>query len=128
MVKLKPGDQILCRLKNDTIVNPYDSDFDSVKSFNIIGVDDCGYYLFIPPYTFVKGSVKADFVFVKQNKLNKKYLGDEILYIDERYVYKIKSQLDGYVCYRCKDFFHQATTNQENGSFICWSCRNDEYR
>lgn len=128
MVKLNPGDQVLCRLKEDAIVSPYSSEFDSVKSFDIIAVDNFGYYLFIPPYTFMKGSIQADSVFLKQKNLNKKYLGDQILYIGEGYVYKIKSQIDGCTCLKCKDFYHQAAPNQDNGSFICWTCRNDKYR
>jgi hypothetical protein len=128
MAKLNPGDTILCRLKEDAVVNPYNSDFDSVKSFDIIAVDSLGYYLFIPPYTFIKGSVTADLFFIKQVKLDKKFLGDSILYIGEGYVYKIKSQIDGCACVTCKNFYHQAVPNQENGSLICWSCRSDKHR
>lgn len=128
MTKLKPGDRIVCRLKENAIVNPYNSDYDELKSFDIIASDNLGYLLYVPPYTFIKGSVRADSLFLKQYKLDKKYLGDLMVYIGEGFVYKIKSRLDGCMCVKCKDFYYQASPNQENGTLICWSCRSDPYR
>jgi hypothetical protein len=79
------------------------------------------YYFYSAVY-FHKRKYTADFAFVKQINLNKKYLEDNILYVSEGNVYKIKSQLDGCTCSRCKVFYYQAVSNQEDESFICWSC------
>jgi hypothetical protein len=128
MPRLKIGTCIICRLREKTVINPYTSDYDQEASFDIIASDNLGYYLYIPPYTFIKGSVRADSFLLKQLSLNKKYLGDEILYIREGFVYKVKSEVDGCTCDRCKDFFHQAAPNQDNDGFLCWSCRADPYR
>jgi len=128
MARLKIGDRIICRLREKTVVNPYTTDYDEETSFDIIAVDNFGYYLYIPPYTFMKGSVRVDSFLLKQLALDKKFLGDDILYIREGFVYKVKSVIDGCSCDKCKDFFYQAAPNQENGRFICWSCRNNPYR
>lgn len=128
MARLKIGDRIICRLREKTVVNPYTSDYDEVASFDIIAIDNLGYYLYIPPYTFIKGSVRADSFLLKQLSLTKKYLGDDILYIREGFVYKVKSEVDGCTCDKCKDFFYQAAPNQDNGTFLCWECRQNPYR
>lgn len=35
---------------------------------------------------------------------------------------------DGMVCMKCKAFYEFAEPNQEDGSLICYSCRNNPYR
>jgi hypothetical protein len=128
MVKLKPGDRISCRLKEGTIVSPYCSDFDDIKTFDIIANDKVGYYLFIPPYLYLKEAEKVDSFLLKKLELHKKYLGDFIAYINENLVYKIISQMDGCCCARCADFSYKAAPNQEDGSFLCYLCLTDPYR
>lgn len=128
MTKLKPGDCVICRLKDKVIVNPYSSDYDELKTFDIIASDSLGYYLYIPPYTFLKGTVRVDFALLKTLAIDKKYLNDSILYIDSGLIYKVRHLMDGCACSVCKDFYYQAEPNQENGTMICWSCRNDPYR
>src|SRR5262249_6521179 len=32
--------------------------------------------------------------------------------------------LDGFPCKKCQNFFPQAVANQNDGTMICWSCRN----
>jgi len=128
MVKLKPGDRVSCRLKEGMIVNPYRSDFDDIKTFDIIASDSAGYYLFVPPYTYIKGSEEVDSFLLKKVKFDKKYLGDEVVYISESLVYKIVSQMDGCQCSRCKEFSYKAAPNQKDGTFLCWRCRDDPFR
>ena len=36
--------------------------------------------------------------------------------------------LDGSTCKKCKDYCRMAQPNQEDGSFICFSCRNNPWR
>lgn len=35
---------------------------------------------------------------------------------------------DGMSCKRCKDFYHMAEANQDDGSLVCYLCRNNPYR
>lgn len=39
-----------------------------------------------------------------------------------------KKLAEEYKCIRCKDWFPWVQPNQEDGSFICYCCRQDEYR
>lgn len=36
----------------------------------------------------------------------------------------IDSDKSGCKCNKCKDHFPYAVSNQENGIFICWACKN----
>lgn len=37
---------------------------------------------------------------------------------------QIKNGLDGFPCKKCTNFFPYALPNQNDGTLICWSCRN----
>lgn len=37
---------------------------------------------------------------------------------------QIFNGLDGFPCKKCQNFFPQAVANQNDGTMICWSCRN----
>jgi len=37
-------------------------------------------------------------------------------------------QRDGMVCVKCKSFYDFAEPNQNDGTLICYSCRNNPYR
>lgn len=122
MPRLKPGDRINCRLKESRIVNPY-SEFDDEKTFEVISVDDSGYYLFVPVYYLVKDSYKIDHWDAKEMGVDPRFLGEECVYILENLVAKVHAVLDGMFCTKCKEFYEYASANQKNGTLICWTCR-----
>lgn len=128
MTKLKPGDRVNCRIKSDIIVSPYSSDHDETRTFEIVGKDPYGYYLFVPTYMYLKESSPVDQDACDFLQIDPKYIGEHIIYILESMVCKIKSKIDGCACKRCKEFYHMAEPNQPDGSMICWICRNYPYR
>jgi hypothetical protein len=123
MVRLKPGDRVNCRMKESRIVNPYDSEFDDEKTFEIVAIDDSGYYLFVPVYYNVKESYKIDYYDAKEMGSDARFIGEECVYILENLVFKILSVLDGKACSKCKEFYEYAASNQTDGTLVCWSCR-----
>lgn len=128
MTKLKPGDRVDCRISLNAIVSPYNPDYDEVKTFEIVAKDRTGYYLFVPCYVLLKGTVAADKYLCQKLGINKKFLNEQIMYIQEGLVHKVNSIMDGCLCVKCNDFYYQATPNQEDGTLICWSCRQNPYR
>jgi hypothetical protein len=127
MAKLKPGDRVDCRVKQAAIVSPY-KDYDEIKTFEIVAVDKHGYYLYVPSYYSLKTSVKADKSQCKHLGIDKKFLDENIVYIQENMIARINSILDGMVCSKCKDFFQMASPNQPDGTLICYACRFNPYR
>jgi len=124
MARLKPGDQVICRIFENTIISPYDKDYDGIGTFEIIGSDNCGHFLFIPHYSLIKGTRKVDGYLKRTYGIDSKYIGDDCIYICDNIIYKIHSTMDGRICTNCKEFIRQAEENQEDGTFLCWSCRN----
>jgi formylmethanofuran dehydrogenase subunit E len=48
--------------------------------------------------------------------------------IDDNYIYQSKvssKKTNGLNCKKCKEFFNYAESNQEDGTLICWGCRNN---
>lgn len=127
MPKLKVGDTVSCRVKSATIVSPYRS-YDEIKSFVIVAMDEHGYYLFVPHYFLLKTSFVIDKYKIKNLGINKKYLDENAVYIQENLVASVEARGDGMTCKICKEFFPYSVANQEDGTLICFSCRQNPYR
>lgn len=124
MTQLKPGDRVNCRLKNGNIIKPYSDEYDEYHTFEIIGVDNFGYYLYIPSYFNMSSSDTLQEYEAVYLKINKKFIGEQYFYIEESMIFDVKSKVDGCYCVKCGNFCHMAAPNQLDGSMICWSCRN----
>jgi hypothetical protein len=138
MAKLKSGDRVECCVKHNNIVSPY-GDYEEVITFEIIGVveehshysdySECsGYFLFVPCYRIIKDSVTVSFLLTKQKGINKKFIDEQTIYIQENLISKISSVLDGLFCAHCNEFYDMASPNQIDGTLLCWSCRRNPYR
>jgi hypothetical protein len=127
MAKLKPGDRVDCRIREATIVSPY-KDFDEIRTFEIVADDKYGYYLYVPLYIYLKGTVKADKHQCNRLEIDRKFLDADIVYIQENMICRVASILDGMNCSSCREFFAMAGPNQEDGTLICYACRFNPYR
>lgn len=128
MTKFKPGDRVDCCVKWNEIINPYSADYEEIIPFEIIAADSSGYYLFVPCYRMIRKSVIVTSLLARREKINKKFIDEQTVYIQESLIFKINTVLDGLFCACCNDFFAMAAPNQEDGSLICFSCRSNPYR
>lgn len=126
MVVLKPGDRINCRIKDGEIVGAY-KEYDETKTFEIVAIGDYGFYLFVPAYYSIKQTVPIDNYRLKKMSIDARFLHEEMIHITENMVYQIVQKLDGMPCSICKEFFPMAEANQENGTLICYACRQNPY-
>ena len=126
MPSLKPGDTITCRISVSEIVSPY-KNYDDIKSFLIVATDNYGYYLYVPHYEQIKGSGAADKYFCKKLGIAIRFLNEEIVYIQEHMVASIERQSEGMCCKKCRELYSYAESNQEDGTLICFSCRQNPY-
>ena len=126
MPKLKLGDRVSVKLDGTTVVGPY-SDHTEVRTFDIIGVEDGRYYLYVPPYITISDTVKVDNYNYKKFNILPKFIGEEVILVAENKIYKIVSRLDGTFCDYCGEFYDYAVPNQGD-KLICWSCRQNPYR
>lgn len=127
MANLKTGDKVLCRLSLGLIVSVF-SEYDDERVFEIIALDEYGYYLYVPEYLYIKHSVNISNKTCKQLSIDNKFIDSKMLYINDGLIYKVHSILDGCACKKCKEFFHQAQPNQKDGTMLCFLCRTYPYR
>jgi hypothetical protein len=127
MLKLKAGDKVECRIKAGTIRNAYD-EYDDVKTFEIVAVDNEGYYLFVPHYIFLNEGSVASEARCRSLGIDRAFVGESITYVLSAYICKVVSELDGMKCSRCRDFFGMAAPNQKDGTFLCRACKENPYR
>jgi hypothetical protein len=127
MTKLKPGDRVDCRVKASTIVSPYKS-YDEIRTFEIVAIDNHGYYLYVPHYYSLKGTTVANRYQCGALGIDKKFLDENIVYIQENMIAHVHEKMDGLSCKICREFFRYAAPNQGDGSLICYSCRQNPYR
>lgn len=128
MVKLKSGDRVDCCVKWNNITSPYSADYEEVITFEIISKDESGYYLFVPCYRIIKDSVTVTSLLARREEINKKFIDEQAIYIQENLIFKISSVLDGLFCACCNDFFDMSESNQPDGTLICFSCRSNPFR
>lgn len=122
-----PGDKVVCHIKDGVIVNTYDDDWQDEVIFEIICTYGDGYLIYVPVGLFLKDSL----ILTKENfiKFNadKKFIGSDVYYITDYRITKVHSKLDGLCCVKCGEFYNYAAANQEDGTLICWSCKNYPY-
>jgi hypothetical protein len=126
MTKLKPGDRVSCRIKDNSIVSAY-REYDEIHTFEIISVSEYGYYLYIPQYIVIKNTVLIDKYKCRAYNIDTRFLGEQMTHISENLVYKVEQKMDGMCCVICKEFYQMAEANQEDGTLICWACRQNPY-
>lgn len=128
MAKLKRGDRVDCRIKSSVIVSPY-REYDETRTFEIVATDEHGYYLYVPHYFLLKDSVVVNASRCKSMGIDKVFIGENIVYIQENMVCRVHDELDGMKCSLCGEFYPYAEPNQEDGeTLICYACRENPYR
>jgi hypothetical protein len=127
MTQLKPGDEVVCRIKDYKIVSSK-SECDKEETFEIIAVDDGGYFVYVPVRYALHNTIEISTPRLKLLRIDKKYLGEQSYYITQEEIVRIKSVLDGCSCARCGEFFPMAQPNQADGSMRCFLCRTYKYR
>lgn len=122
MSNLKAGDRVSCKIHQNTIVAK-DCKYDAIRTFEVIAVDDCGVFLFVPQYIYLQGSSRMEMSRCQKLNIRPQFYEEMAIYIMENMIASIRQQMDGLICKKCLQFFDYATANQEDGSLICFSCR-----
>lgn len=125
-MKLKVGDTISCRIRESAIVNSY-TDYDEIRTFVIIAEDDDGWFLHVPHYYCLKDCLTVDQYRCRKMKIEKRFLDEEMVYIQESMIASIERRQDGINCCKCNEFYFYAVANQEDGTLICYECRRSPY-
>lgn len=126
MAKLKPGDRVTCRVKGGRIVSSY-SGFEEEKEFEIIALDNKGYFLYVPDHYAIAGTTRVTSSNSSSLGIDRRFIDCSMIYITSSSIVRVYEKLDGMTCIECKEFYKYAEANQEDGTLKCWSCRNYKY-
>lgn len=70
-----------------------------------------------------------DYIILKKHPNTSKYIGNQVRWLnDDRIAVLISCGPDGCFCEVCKEFYNYAVANQDNGTLICWACRQNPMR
>jgi hypothetical protein len=124
---ISPGDTVVCRIRNGIIIDTRDEEWENEAIFDIICIYGDGYLIYVPAGICLKDQITLTKEnFIKFNA-DKKFIGSEIYYITDYRIVKVHSKIDGICCNKCGEFYRYAASNQDDGTFTCWSCRNYKF-
>lgn len=128
MADYLPGDQVVCLIRDKTIVNASDIDYDLRFVFDVITTYAEGLILYVPTDLQLNDCMLLNAYNCERFNIDRKFLDSLSYYITEYKVVEIYQQIDGMCCARCKDFFPMSEPNQANGTLLCYSCRQNPWR
>lgn len=124
MVSARIGDRVVCKLRAYEIVVASERKYDDKRVFEVIGVNAQGWFLYVPPYITIKGSAAITKYSLKDGGIDPKFIGWDTIFITSSFLVEVQEQKPGMVCQKCNEFFEHSEANQEDGTMICWGCRN----
>lgn len=123
MAHCAPGDRVVCRIKDNTIVNVYEENWETESIFDVVSLYEEGYIVYLPEPNILKDSIYIGLHNHKKFNADKRFIDINAYYITDYKIIRIHKRIDGMRCAICDEFYHMATSNQENGSMVCWVCR-----
>jgi hypothetical protein len=126
MASLKPGDRINCRIKEGVVVSAYRG-YDEIRTFEILAPGDYGWHIYVPQYICIRNSMTVDIGHCKRLGVDPRFLGEQMAHVSESMICDVIQRLDGMACTICKTFCAYAASNQEDSTFICFTCRQNPY-
>ena len=63
--------------KSNIIINAYSSNFEEIKTFEIVAANQTGYFIYVPHYIFLKDTILLDQFNYKKYNISSKFLGEK---------------------------------------------------
>jgi len=122
MAQCSPGDQVVCRIKDNAIVSAYEDKWQDECIFDIISLYEEGYMVYVPTDMSIKDYIYITKSNYKRFNADKRFIDSSAAYITDYKIIRIFKKLDGIRCMKCDNFYDMATANQPDGKLICWNC------
>lgn len=131
----KVSDEVVCKIKDNKVVPANASIYDETIILEVLAVDegddegdDDGFMLFVPQKHCLQGAVTLTNKVINENDIQPRFLESNAVYVLRNCVVRLHHRRDGMACNNCKEFFHLAESNQEDGTLVCYLCRQNPYR
>jgi formylmethanofuran dehydrogenase subunit E len=130
----RAGDHVVCKLRDGNIAARHERSEDrvtlTVAGRIILDENTWEYVAYIPEYEaqMVKSAFKIRPELAKRYGMHPKYVGEFGVTLRKNNIIRVSHRPDGLTCSNCDEFYDKAEANQEDGSLVCWSCRQNPYR
>lgn len=124
MAQCNPGDSVVCRLLNNTIVSAYEDKWDEERVFDIISLYEEGYIAYVPVDMTLHDCLIITKSNYKKYNADKRFIDSCAHYITDYKIIRIFKKLSGLRCSKCDIWYDMADPNQPDGKLICWNCTN----
>ena len=129
------NDIVTCKLRDGYIVGRSGNDFSDTISLKIIGakymdLEADEYVVYVPDYDLyrLKTRSRVSSYMCGEFDIEKRFVGDNMTFIRASHVLEVNYHADGEVCDRCDEFFEMAEATERDGTFTCYSCRQNPWR
>lgn len=124
----KAADEVCVKVKSDRIVAATATDYDHRVNLEIIVTHDGGYFVFVPSKHNLQGSIYVDKRNSDKLDIPDRFLDSRINYVTDEQITHLHIRREGCTCTRCNEFYHHSEPNQQDGTMICFQCREDRFR
>jgi hypothetical protein len=128
------GDHVVCKIREGVILARHERCPDLI-TLTIVGrilleQDTWEYVAYVPEYEAlgVKSAFKIKPDLAKRYGMHPKYIGEFGISLRKNNIVRISHRPDGMCCINCEEFYDKAEPNQEDGTLVCYSCRQNPYR
>lgn len=128
MIQCKPGDHVLCRIKDDKFITAYEP-YDQEVKFLVLAPrhKETGYVIHVPGFIFLKNASPLGDKLSKLYNIHKKWIGSNISTIEEDNIFRVFTNQEGAICINCEEFIPYANADDQ-GMTLCWLCKTYPYR
>lgn len=129
------NDIVVCKVRDNNVIVRMEKNYDTKISFKIIGIkiskfEVAEYALYVPEYVLVQVNTRDRVTrkIASEYSVDPKFMDDYILRIRSSQIVTHEFVANGMFCVNCDDYFDKAGPNQEDGTMVCYSCRQNPWR
>lgn len=128
------GDHVVCKLRSGSLAARHEKSDDritlTIAGRIMLDENTWEYVAYVPQYEagLIKSVFKIRPELAKRYGMHPKYVGESGVTLRKNNIIRISHRSDGMQCCKCDEFYDKAEPNQEDGTLICYSCRQNPYR
>lgn len=130
------GDRVVCKVRNKCLAARHERADDRITLTIICNcfIDDetTEYIAYVPndelSYLTSDGTYSVTPKVADLYGIHRKYIGERAITLRKNNIFKVAFRADGMSCVKCDEFFDKAEPNQEDGTLVCYLCRQNPYR
>lgn len=129
-----PGDHVVCKIKDGSIIARHERCEDritlTIAGRIMLDENTWEYVAYVPEYEAagMKSTFRIRPELARRYGAHPKFIGELGISLRKNNIIKISHRADGMNCINCDEFYDKAEPNQEDGTLVCYSCRQNPYR